>query len=276
MILDGLKLKKNILDEIKSLVNELSIKPKLVVIQIGNDFASDVYIKQKRLMCEYVGYLFECIKLDVSVDTDDVINIISKLNNDDNVTGILLQLPIPKNIDVYRVVNSIDYRKDVDGLTDINSGRLFHNEDCLCSCTALGIIELFKQYNISLTDKNVVVLGRSDLVGKPLSMMLINSGATVTVCNSNTKNLSWYTKNADILISAIGKPKFVTGDMIKDDATIIDVGINYIDGNICGDIEFDSVSSKVSYITPVPGGIGPMTISILARNILKAYKSKKF
>jgi methylenetetrahydrofolate dehydrogenase (NADP+)/methenyltetrahydrofolate cyclohydrolase len=274
MILDGRRIKNIVLDEVKYIVKDLSVKPKLVVIQIGNDFASDVYVKQKRLMCEYVGYLFECIKLDNNVDTAYVIDIISELNNDNMVTGIIVQLPISKNLDVHKIINSIDYRKDVDGLTDINCGKLFHNSDCLCSCTSLGIMELFKQYDISLLGKNVVILGRSDLVGKPIGMIMINEGATVTICNSNTSDLSWYTKNADILISAIGKAKFITGDMIKDDSVIIDVGINYIDGNICGDVDYESVSNKVSYITPVPGGVGPMTISMLAKNILKAYNNR--
>ena len=225
-------------------------------------------------MCEYVGYLFECIKLDDEVDTDSVISVIDGLNNDDSVTGIMVQLPMPKNLDVYKILNAISPLKDVDGLTDINCGKLFHNVDCLCSCTALGIMELLNQYNISVTGKHVVILGRSNLVGKPLSMMMINAGACVTVCNSKTQNLSMYTKDADILVSAISKPRFITGDMIREDAVIIDVSINNTSERICGDVDFDSVKDKTSYITPVPGGVGPMTVAVLSRNILKAYGIK--
>lgn len=274
MILDGKKIKASVLEDVKFKVSNLSVKLKLVVIQIGDDAASEIYIKQKKLMCEYVGYLFECIKLNSNVNTDDVIRVIDKLNNDDSVTGILVQLPIPKEIDVYSVVNSIDYKKDVDGLTDINCGKLFHNKDCLCSCTALGIMELLDYYNISVTGKNVVILGRSNLVGKPLSMMMINKGATVTVCNSNTKNLDEYTRKADILVSAIGRARFITHEMIGDNTVIIDVGINNTEDGICGDIDFYSVKDKVSYITPVPGGVGPMTVAILAKNMLMAYVKK--
>lgn len=274
MILDGKKIKNIVLEEVKSKVNDLSVKLKLVVIQIGNDSASEIYIKQKRLMCEYVGYLFECIKLDSSVYTDDVINIIDKLNNDDSVTAILVQLPLPKHLDRDMIVNRIDPKKDVDGLTDFNSLRLFNNEDCLGSCTALGVMELLKQYDISVINKNVVILGRSNLVGKPVSMLMKNNGAVVTVCHSKTENLSEYTKKADILVSAIGKAKFITADMISDNVVIIDVGINNTEDGICGDIDFQSVKDKVSYITPVPGGVGPLTIAMLAKNIFMAYVKK--
>lgn len=272
MILDGRNIKNIILDELKEEVSKLSAKPKLVVVQVGNDDASDVYIKQKNNMCNYVGYDFEHIKLDDMVDTYEIVEIIEKLNYDNSVTGILIQLPLPDKIDTDVVVNAISPFKDVDGLTNLNRGMLFGGKDTLYSCTPSGIIEMLDRYNISVSGKNVVVVGRSDLVGKPLAMMMLNRDATVTVCHSKTKNLSEITKGADILVVAVGEPNFITRDMISENVVVIDVGINKLDGTLCGDVDFESVKYKCSYITPVPGGVGPMTVAILAKNILKAYK----
>lgn len=272
MILDGRNIKNIILDELKEEVSKLSAKPKLVVVQVGNDDASDVYIKQKNNMCNYVGYDFEHIKLDDMVDTYEIVEIIEKLNYDNSVTGILVQLPLPDRIDTDVVVNAISPFKDVDGLTNLNRGMLFEGKDTLYSCTPSGIIEMLDRYNISVSGKNVVVVGRSDLVGKPLAMMMLNRDATVTVCHSKTKNLSEITKGADILVVAVGEPNFITRDMISENVVVIDVGINKLDGILCGDVDFESVKYKCSYITPVPGGVGPMTVAILAKNILKAYK----
>lgn len=272
MILDGRNIKNIILDELKEEVSKLSAKPKLVVVQVGNDDASDVYIKQKNNMCNYVGYDFEHIKLDDMVDTYGIVEIIEKLNNDNSVNGILIQLPLPDKIDTDVVVNAISPFKDVDGLTNLNRGMLFGGKDTLYSCTPSGIIEMLDRYNISVSGKNVVVVGRSDLVGKPLAMMMLNRDATVTVCHSKTKNLSEITKGADILVVAVGEPNFITRDMISENVVVIDVGINKLDGTLCGDVDFESVKYKCSYITPVPGGVGPMTVAILAKNILKAYK----
>lgn len=272
MILDGRNIKNIILDELKEEVSKLSAKLKLVVVQVGNDDASDVYIKQKNNMCNYVGYDFEHIKLDDMVDTYEIVEIIEKLNYDNSVTGILVQLPLPDRIDTDVVVNAISPFKDVDGLTNLNRGMLFEGKDTLYSCTPSGIIEMLDRYNISVSGKNVVVVGRSDLVGKPLAMMMLNRDATVTVCHSKTKNLSEITKGADILVVAVGKPNFITRDMISENVVVIDVGINKLDGILCGDVDFESVKYKCSYITPVPGGVGPMTVAILAKNILKAYK----
>ena len=208
-------------------------------------------------------------------DQEDLANsleLINKLNNDTTVNGMLVQLPLPNEMDANKVLNEISPLKDVDGLTDLNNGMLFHGKDTLYSCTPYGVMELLDRYNISVSGKNVVVVGRSNLVGKPMAMMMLEKGATVTVCHSKTKNLENYTKNADILVVAVGKPNFITSDMISDNAVVIDVGISRLANGLCGDVDFDSVKDKCSYITPVPGGVGPMTVAMLAKNILKAYK----
>lgn len=272
MILDGKSIKNIVLDELREEVSKLSTKPKLVVIQVGDNEASNVYIKQKNNMANYIGYEFEHIKLDSNIDNDYMLDLIDKLNNDNKVTGILVQLPLPKQLDTNKIVNAISPLKDVDGLTDLNNGMLFHDKDALYSCTPYGVMELLDRYNISVSGKNVVVVGRSDLVGKPMAMMLLNKDATVTVCHSKTKNLVDFTKNADILVVAIGCPKFITSDMVMENSVIIDVGISRTSDGLCGDVDFESVKDKVKYITPVPGGVGPMTVAMLAKNILKAYK----
>lgn len=272
MILDGKHIKKIILDELSNEVKGLVVKPRLVVIQVGNDDASNVYIKQKINMCEYVGYEYEHIKLDTDVNTDMLLEIINGFNLDDSVNGIMVQLPLPKYIDSDRVVNAISSLKDVDGLTDINNGMLFHGKDTLYSCTPYGIVELLDRYNISVSGKNVVIVGRSNLVGKPMAMMMLDRDATVTICHSKTRNLSEYTKMADILIVAVGKANFITGDMVSDGVIVIDVGINRLGDRLCGDVDFESVKDKCSYITPVPGGVGQMTVAMLGKNILEAYE----
>lgn len=272
MILDGKNIKDIILDELKEEVSKLSVKPKLVVIQVGNNDASNVYIKQKHNMCNYIGYEFEHINLDSDVTTDMVLELVNKLNGDDSVNGILVQLPLPDEIDSNMVVNAVSPLKDVDGLTDLNNGMLFHEKDALYSCTPYGIMELLDRYNISVSGKNVVVVGRSDLVGKPMAMMMLGSDATVTICHSKTRNLSDFTKNADILVVAVGKPNFITSDMISDDTVVIDVGISRTENGLCGDVDYESLKDKCSYITPVPGGVGPMTVAMLGKNVLKAYK----
>ena len=275
MILDGIKIKNLILDEVKEEVIELGVKLKLVIIQVGNENASDVYVKQKFNMCNYVGYDFHHIKLDSDIDTEYLVSLINDLNDDDSVTGILVQLPLPNGIDNDKVLNTISYLKDVDGLSNINKEKLVNVEDGLFSCTPLGVMELLNRYNISVDGKNVVILGRSELVGKPLSTMIRNKGGNVTVCHSKTEDIFMYTKNADIIISAVGKIKVLTGNMVRDGAIVIDVGINRCENGICGDVDFESVKDKCSYITPVPGGVGPMTVAMLAKNVTKAYKLQK-
>lgn len=271
MILDGRKIKNEIMDELKLTVDKLEIKPKLVVIQVGDNEASNIYINQKKKMCEYIGYQFELKKYDEDIKEEELLTIIDKLNKDKMVNGILVQMPIPKHINADKIQNAIEYIKDVDGLTDINTGILFHNKEGLYSCTPLGIMELLDRYNINVRSKHVVIVGKSNLVGKPLIGLMLNKGATVTSCNSLTKDLGKYTNEADILVVAVGKPKLITSDMVKDGAIVIDVGINRYDGNIVGDVDYELVKDKASYITPVPGGVGQMTVAMLAKNILLAY-----
>ena len=272
IIMDGNKIKKEILDELKNEVDNLSLKPSMVVIQVGNNEASNVYIKQKEKMAEYVGYKFRHIKLDESIKQNELLKIIDELNNDKNVHGIIVQMPLPSEINTDVIQNAILPIKDIDGLSDENTGALVHNHDSLYSCTPLGVMELLDRYNIDLVGKHVVVVGKSNLVGKPLAIMLENRESTVTVCHSKTKDLQKYTSLADILIVATGNPKLITDDMVKENAIVIDVGITRTDSGLCGDVDFDNVSKKTSYITPVPGGVGPMTVAMLGKNLLKAYK----
>lgn len=275
-LLDGKEVKLKILEDLKQKLLNLNEKLGLVVIQIGNDPASDVYVRQKKKMAEDLGYNFNHINLDENVNEDEILAIIDKLNNDNMVDGILVQMPIPSTLNVKRIQNAILPYKDVDGLTDINIGKLVHNEDSLVACTPMGIIDLLDYYNIDIEGKNVVIIGRSDLVGKPLASLMINRNATVTLCHSKTINLDFYTKNADILVVAIGKPNFIKRDSVKDGAVIIDVGINRMaNGMLCGDVDFDDVKDKVSYITPVPGGVGQMTVAELALNTYKAHIFRK-
>ena len=275
MILDGKKLKDKILDELKQKVSSLSEKPTLCVIQIGNDEASNIYINQKRKMCEYVGYNFMHEKLDNSITEECVIDLIDKLNNDSKITSILIQMPVPDNIDPKKIQNKVKKEKDVDGLNDKNVIDLLNKKDSLIPCTANGVLELLSEYNIGLEGKNVVMVGRSALVGMPLFHLLQNKNATVTLCHSKTKDLKSVTKTAEILIVATGNKHLITEDMVKDDAVVIDVGINKVDGKLYGDVDFDNIKDKASYITPVPGGVGPMTIASLAKNILKSYEIQK-
>lgn len=275
-LLDGKEVKLKILEDLKQKLLNLNEKLGLVVIQIGNDPASDVYVRQKKKMAEDLGYNFNHINLDENVSEDEILAIIDKLNNDNMVDGILVQMPIPSTLNVKRIQNAILPYKDVDGLTDINIGKLVHNEDSLVACTPMGIIDLLDYYNIDIEGKNVVIIGRSDLVGKPLASLMINRNATVTLCHSKTINLDFYTKNADILVVAIGKPNFIKRDSVKEGAVIIDVGINRMaNGMLCGDVDFDDVKDKVSYITPVPGGVGQMTVAELALNTYKAHIFRK-
>ena len=274
-VLDGRKGKAYIYDDLKIKLDKLDTKLGLAVIQIGHDEASDIYIRSKEKMAQELGYCFQHIHFDDDVKEEEVIDASEKLNSDDSVDGILLRLPIPSRLDAKRILNAIDSVKDVDGLTDINAGKLFHGSDCLVSCTAMGVIDLLKMNDILIDGKCVVIVGRSDLVGKPLASLMLNSNATVILCHSKTRDIEEYTRRADILISAIGCPKFVRRDMIKDGAIVIDVGTNKTVDSIVGDVDFDSVKEVASYITPVPGGIGQMTIAELAKNVYKAHVFRK-
>jgi len=275
MILDGKTLKQTIINELREEVSQLEEKPQLVVIQVGSDEASNVYIKQKRKMCETIGYDYQHINLAETVTTSEVLQIINELNNDPKVNGILVQMPLPKSLDTNLIQNAVLPEKDVDGLTDINAGRLTHNKEALYPCTPLGVIELLKNYQIPIEGKNVVIVGRSNLVGKPLAALMLNQGATVEICHSKTIDLVKHTKNADILVAAVGKPKLITKEMVKKEAVVIDVGISRTENGLCGDVDYKNVSELASYITPVPGGVGPMTVAMLAKNVLKAYKIQR-
>ncbi len=274
-ILDGKKIKKEILDELKEEVSNLKDKPNFVVIQVGNNEASNVYIKQKAKMAEHIGYGYTHMKLPEDITETDLLKEIDKLNKDRNIHGVLVQMPLPEHIDTNIIQNAVLPEKDVDGLSDMNAGKLFHGKDALFSCTPYGVMELLKRYKIQVEGKHAVVVGRSNLVGKPMGVMLTNAGATVTICHSKTKDLAKHTKKADILIVTVGKPKLVTREMVRKGTVVIDVGINRLDDGLCGDVDYANVSDKCSYITPVPGGVGPMTVAMLGENVLKAYKIQK-
>lgn len=274
MLLDGRKVRDTILEDLKYKIDKLDKKLNLCVIEIGDNFSNKVYLKQKEKVCTSLRIEFNHIKLDENIIDNDVITIINKLNKDDHVDGIMLQLPIPNHLNKNKIINSIDYRKDVDGLTDVNKIKLVNNNPYLIPCTSLGIIKLLEFYKISLEKKNIVILGRSDLVGKPLFNMLINSDATVTICNSKS-DYKYYTKNADIVISAVGKAKFIKVNNLKNEAVLIDVGISRIDDKISGDFDFEEVKEKVLYITPVPGGVGPVTVAMLVNNLYEAYIKRR-
>lgn len=273
-IIDGKKLSKEIRGNLKIKCDELKekgIKPKFAVIMVGNDKASQIYVKNKSKASEEIGIEFIEYLLGENISQEELIKQIEDLNNDKTIHGILLQSPIPSHLDVNEAFRAITPEKDVDGFNPVNVGKLCLNQDTFVSCTPYGIMKMFEAYNIDLTGKNVTILGRSNIVGKPLIQCCLNKNATVTVCHSKTKDLKEHTKNADIIIAAIGKSKFVTEDMIKQGSVIIDVGINRSeDGKITGDVDFENVSKKASYITPVPGGVGPMTIAMLMNNVIKA------
>ena len=273
IIIDGKMIAKKTRENLKKEVEELKkegITPKLAVIMVGDNPASKVYVKNKSKACE-VGVEYEEYILEAGIKQKELLELIQKLNNNKEINGILLQSPLPSNLDINEAFRTIDYRKDVDGFHPMNVGKLVLGQDTFVSCTPYGIMRLLEEYKIDLCGKHVVILGRSNIVGKPLVQCCLNNNATVTVCHSKTKEIENVTKDADVLISAIGKPRFVTADMIKDGAVVIDVGINRLDtGEIVGDIDFESVSKKASYITPVPGGVGPMTIAMLLNNVVKA------
>lgn len=272
-IIDGKKLAKEIRGNLKIKCDELKekgIKPKFAVIMVGNDKASQIYVKNKSKACEEIGIEFEEHLLNENINQAELIKQIEELNNDKTIHGILLQSPIPSHLDINEAFRTIAPEKDVDGFNPVNVGKLCLNQDTFVSCTPYGIMKMFEAYNIDLTGKHVVILGRSNIVGKPLIQCCLNKNATVTVCHSKTKDLEKHTKNADVVIAAIGKSKFVTADMIKQGAVVIDVGINRgEDGKLTGDVDFENVSKKASYITPVPGGVGPMTIAMLMNNVIK-------
>ena len=271
-IIDGKKISLKIKDELKMEVEKFKVKPKLVVISVGDNPASKVYVGQKEKAANYIGidYLHEHYD---NISDDDLVNEIEKLNKDKGVDGIIVQLPLPDGMDEKRIVNTISCDKDVDGLTYLNAGLLINDKETLASCTPKGIMKLLEHEKVKIEGANAVVVGRSILVGKPIANLLLNANATVTVCHSKTKDLAKITKKADILIAAIGKKHFITRDMVRRGSVIIDVGINRVDGKLYGDVDYDNVFDKVSKITPVPGGVGPMTVVMLMENVILAYKN---
>lgn len=275
-IINGKELSKKIKKELKEKVKELKekgINPKLAVIMVGDDAGSQVYVRNKSKACEKVGIKFEEYLFDDKLQEKELLQLIEKLNLDDSVHGILLQSPVPKHIDINKAFRTISPDKDVDGFNPINVGNLSIGEDAFISCTPYGIVKMLEEYNIETVGKKAVILGRSNIVGKPMIQCMLNKNSTVTVCHSKTKDIEEEVKRADIVIAAIGKPKFVKAHMVKEGAVVIDVGINRLeDGTICGDVDYDEVSKKASYITPVPGGVGPMTIAMLLSNLVKAAK----
>ena len=278
-IIDGKALAKKIRMELKEEVEKLKKKnifPKLAVIMVGEDKASKVYVRNKSKACEEIGVEYEEFLLKDDTKMEDLLNLIEELNNRPDINGILLQSPIPKHLDINKAFNKIDYRKDVDGFNPVNVGKLVIGEDCFISCTPFGVMKMLEEYGIEIEGKNAVVVGRSNIVGKPLAQCLLKKNATVTICHSRTKNIHEITNNADILVAALGKPKYIKENMAKEGAVVIDIGINRgDDGKLVGDVDFENVSKKASYITPVPGGVGPMTIAMLMNNVVKAAKEQK-
>ncbi len=276
VIMDGKETARKIRENLKGKVDELKIKnifPKLAVIMVGDDGASKIYVRNKSKACEEVGIEYEEFLLGDETTQEELLKLINELNNRKDINGILLQSPIPKHLDINEAFRTILPEKDVDGFNPINVGKLVLGQETLISCTPFGIIKLLEEYNVPIEGKNAVVIGRSNIVGKPMFNCLLNKNATVTICHSKTENLKKITKTADILVSAIGKPKFVTKDMVKPGAVVIDVGINRNEqGKVCGDVDFENVKDLASYITPVPGGVGPMTIAMLMNNIVKTAK----
>jgi methylenetetrahydrofolate dehydrogenase (NADP+)/methenyltetrahydrofolate cyclohydrolase len=275
-ILDGKSLAKKIKHNIKQEVKHLERKPKLAVVLVGDDQASLVYVKNKVQACADVGFSSQLDMFEKDVEEDVLLNHIKSLNEQEDVDGILVQLPLPSHISMQKVIDTIDPSKDVDGFHPQNMGKLFSGdlENAFIPCTPLGIKLLLDEYNIDLKGKNVCIVGAGFIVGKPLSMLILNHDATVSVCHKYTKDIVEYTKIADILISATGVPFLIKDYMVKEGAVVIDVGISKVNGKIVGDVDFESVSQKASFITPVPGGVGPMTVATLLLNTLKAYKQR--
>ncbi len=276
-IIDGKALARSVRENLKDEVEELKkqgMVPRFAVILVGNDKASLTYVKSKNKACQELGIEYEEILLEENIKMQELLDIIDNLNAREDISGILLQSPIPEHLDINEAFRRISPDKDVDGFNPYNVGKLCLNQDTFVSCTPYGIMKMIDAYNIHVEGKNAVVIGRSNIVGKPMALSLLNKNATVTICHSKTQNLKEIVQDADIVIAAIGRKHFVTADMVKDGAVIIDVGINRTDEGIFGDVDFENVKEKASFITPVPGGVGPMTVAMLMTNIVKATKQK--
>lgn len=276
VILDGkalsAKFRQNIKEETAALKEKTGKAPGIAVILAGDDAASSVYVNSKEKAAIECGFYSVVERISADVTTSDVLKLVEKYNNDEKIHGILVQLPLPSACDEKTILRAIRAEKDVDGFHPYNVGLLNIGEDCLMPCTPFGVMNMMADYGIDIAGKNAVVVGRSNIVGKPIAAMLLKANATVTVCHSKTKDLSGVCAKADILVAAIGKAKFIKKEFVKDGAVVIDVGINRVDGKLCGDVDFEDVKDKCSYITPVPGGVGPMTITTLMQNTLKAFK----
>ena len=266
------EIKNQITQEVEEIKNKTGLVPKLTVVYVGEDKASAIYVSNKQKTCAKLGIDSDLVRFPEDASEDEIIKCIDELANDDSVTGILVQLPLPKGLDEKKVISHIPWYKDVDGLTEHNVVRNFQNDEGIFPCTPLGVIDLLKYYKIQIEGKRIAVVGRSILVGKPLALLLTNLNATVTLCHSKTRNLEEITRASDIVVVAIGKARFLTENMVNENATIIDVGINRLDdGKVVGDCDFDNLVNKVEYITKVPGGCGPMTIAELMRNTIKCF-----
>lgn len=273
-IIDGKLVSSLIKENVKKEVEELNIKPCLLVIVVGDDPASQIYVANKEKACKKAGIESKTIALPANTSQKELINEIEKANKDDSINGILIQLPLPDHMNSKVVVDTIDPLKDVDGLTTINQGKLLLDQEGVVPCTPKGIMTLLHHYCVDLTGKNAIVIGRSMLVGKPMSLLLLRENATVTMAHSKTKNLKEICQNMDIIVCAVGKPKMITADMVKEGSVVIDVGINRTHGSssIVGDVDYFGVAEKASRLTPVPGGVGPMTIASLLENVVVCYK----
>lgn len=263
-ILNGKETAQEYDEEMLKMVSELKqagVTPGLAVIMVGNNGASEVYVRNKKRRAEKLGFNFEEVLLPETISEDDLLNEVNKLNNRNDIDGFIVQLPLPEHINEDKIVNAVNKDKDVDGFAPYNVGKLFMNDPEQIPATAKGIMLLLEKYNINLDGKRVVIVGRSNIVGRPVAALMLNANATVTIAHSHTKNLSKITQEADILVVAIGKGKFITADYVKENAVVVDVGMNRIDGKLAGDVDFDEVIKKASLVTPVPGGVGPMTIT---------------
>ncbi|MBQ1517584.1 MAG: bifunctional methylenetetrahydrofolate dehydrogenase/methenyltetrahydrofolate cyclohydrolase FolD [Clostridia bacterium] len=275
ILIDGKELagikREEIAKETKELADKTGTTPGLAVVIVGDDPASQTYVRNKAKACEEVGFYSEVVSLPANTSQRDLLKVIAELNDRIDIDGILVQLPLPKHINEKAVIGKISPKKDVDGFTPSNAGKVLIGSPKFAPCTPAGIMELVKSTGINIEGKHCVVVGRSNIVGKPVAMMMLHENATVTICHSKTANLKEITSKADILIAAVGKPGFITGDMVKEGAVVIDVGINRNEeGKLCGDVNFEQVEPKAGFITPVPGGVGPMTITMLLKNTLDA------
>ncbi len=276
VLIDGKKvsgeIRNRLTEEIQEIKKKTGRTPGLATVLVGDDPASAVYVRNKNKICGELGFLSFEQKLSADTSEEKLLQLVEELNANKDIHGILVQLPLPDQIDSEKILQAIDPKKDVDGFHPINVGKLVVGNALLTPCTPTGIIELLDHYDIEISGKHAVIIGRSNIVGKPVSMLLLQRNATITICHSRTQNIEEVTRSADILVAAVGRANFVTEEMVSENTVVIDVGINRVDGKLTGDVDFEPVSKKASHITPVPGGVGPMTIALLMENTLKAFK----